>query len=254
MIASIIDLLPLSGKLPNPSISSRCVREFAALTVAQLSSTEKASDKTDTNKPTTFEEKVSYGFGWQFGRQMHKNKFEGMDIEMCIQALRECFNGQASALNEEELNEAYNAVKEKKKAAEKKRTEDYRSLCGTFLEENAKREGVQVTDSGLQYEVLEVGTGEKPNKDSLVKTHYHGTFIDGQVFDSSVTRNEPAEFKLNQVIPGWTEALSMMETGAKWRIAVPYELAYGEAGHPPAIPPYAILVFEIHLIEILEGE
>lgn len=210
------------------------------------------SDSTP-KKPSTFEQKVSYGFGWQFGRQLHQNKFEGMDVEVVVQAIRECFAGQPSLLNEEELNEAYDTVKEKRKAVEKQRTQDYKSLCDRFLEENAKREGVLVTDSGLQYEILEPGEGDKPQATSLVKTHYHGTFIDGQVFDSSITRNEPAEFKLDEVIPGWTEILMMMPVGSKYRVAVPYKLAYGEAGSPPTIPAYATLMFEIHLIEILEA-
>lgn len=210
------------------------------------------SDSTP-KKPSTFEQKVSYGFGWQFGRQLHQNKFEGMDVEVVVQAIRECFAGRPSLLNEEELNEAYDAVKEKRKAVEKQRTQDYKSLCDRFLEENAKREGVLVTDSGLQYEILEQGDGDKPQATSLVKTHYHGSFIDGQVFDSSVTRNEPAEFKLDAVIPGWTEILMMMPVGSKYRVAVPYKLAYGEAGSPPAIPAFATLIFEIHLIEILEA-
>lgn len=203
-------------------------------------------------KPATFEEKVSYGFGWQFGRQLHKNMFEGMDVEFAVQALRECFAGQPSILGEEELNEAFDVVKEKRKAVEKQRTQDYKDLCARFLEENAKREGVLMTDSGLQYEILEAGEGDKPQATSVVKTHYHGTFIDGQTFDSSVTRNEPAEFKLDEVIPGWTEIMMLMPVGAKYRVAVPYQLAYGEAGMPPTIPAFATLIFEIHLIDIIK--
>lgn len=203
-------------------------------------------------KPESYEQKVSYGFGWQFGRQLHKNKFEGMDVEMAVQALRQCFNGEPSMLSESELNEAYDAVKEKRKAVEAERRENYKTLSLRFLEENAKREGVLVTDSGLQYEVLEQGEGQKPGKDQVVKTHYHGTFIDGQVFDSSVTRNEPAKFALNDVIPGWTEIIQMMPVGSKWRVAIPPAMAYGEAGSPPVIPANATLVFDIHLIDIVE--
>lgn len=204
-------------------------------------------------KPSTLEQKVSYGFGWQFGRQLHKNKFPGMDLEACILALRQCFEGQPSMLSEEELNEAYDAVKEKRKEVETQRQADYRKLCAQFLEENARREGVCVTDSGLQYEVLEKGDGVSPEPGSLVRTHYHGSFIDGQVFDSSVTRNEPAEFHVDQVIPGWTEILMMMKEGDKWRVAIPYQLAYGEVGSPPAIPPFATLMFEIHLIKVIKS-
>lgn len=203
-------------------------------------------------KPQSFEQKVSYGFGWQFGRQLHKNKFEGMDIEAAVLALRQCFSGEASLLSDQELNEAYDAVKEKRKQVEKERAENYQQLCQSFLEENAKREGVQVTESGLQYEILEPGSGKKPGAKQLVKTHYHGSFIDGQVFDSSVTRNEPAEFALDQVISGWTEIIQMMPEGSKWRVVVPPSLAYGAAGSPPTIPPNATLIFEIHLIKIVE--
>lgn len=202
-------------------------------------------------KPETYEQKVSYGFGWQFGRQLHKNKFEGMDVEACVLALRQCFAGEPSLLDEAELNKAFDVVKEKRKSVEQERQQNYRQLCVTFLEENARREGVQVTDSGLQYEILEQGNGPKPLLNQVVKTHYHGSFIDGQVFDSSVTRNEPAEFGVDQVIPGWTETLLMMPVGSKWRIAVPYHLAYGEAGSPPTIPPFATLMFELHLIDIV---
>ena len=204
------------------------------------------------SKPETFEQKVSYGFGWQFGRQLHKNKFEGMDIEACVTALRQCFSGEPSMLSESELNEAFDLVKEKRKQVEQQRQSDYRGLCESFLEENAKREGVLITDTGLQYEILEQGDGAIPLANQVVKTHYHGSFIDGQVFDSSVTRNEPAEFQLDQVIAGWTEIMTMMPVGSKWRVVVPYQLAYGEAGSPPVIPPYATLVFEIHLIDIVK--
>ncbi len=115
---------------------------------------------------------------------------------------------------------------------------------------NAARDEVSTTASGLQFEVLESGSGESPNAKSTVVTHYHGTLIDGTVFDSSVQRGEPAEFGVHQVIPAWTEALQMMSVGDKWRIACPPELAYGEQGAGDAIPPNTALVFEIHLLEI----
>jgi len=204
-----------------------------------------------SKKPETFEQKVSYGFGWQFGRQLQKNKFEGMDVEAAVLALRQCYNGEPSLLSENELNEAYDVVKESRKKFEQERAEKYQFLCATFLDDNAKRDGVVTTDSGLQYEILEVGEGDQPNAEQTVKVHYHGSLIDGQVFDSSITRNEPAEFALNQVIPAWTEALQLMAEGSKWRIVVPYHLAYGEAGSPPSIPPKAILIFEIHLMDIV---
>ncbi len=204
-----------------------------------------------STKPESHEAKASYGFGWQFGRQLHKNRFEGLDIEFVIQAMRQCYAGQPSVLSDDEVNEAFDLLKEKRIQIEKERAEKYQTLSQTFLDANAKREGVLVTASGLQYEILEAGNGDIPRDKARLRIHYHGSFIDGQVFDSSITRNEPAEFSLDQVISGWAEALSLMPVGSKWRIVVPPSLAYGEAGYPPAIPPNAALIFEIHLMAIL---
>ena len=209
------------------------------------------TDKSEI-KLDSYEQKVSYGFGWQFGRQLHKNNFEGLDIEAVMTAIKQCYEGQPSLLNDKELDKAYDAVKDKMKQAKADQAKNLKALNKQFLEENAKRDGVIVTASGLQYEILEEGTGDKPSATSVVRTHYHGSFINGQVFDSSVTRNEPAEFALNEVIPGWTEALQMMPVGSKWRIAVPSDIGYGEAGSPPVIPGDSALVFEISLIDIVE--
>jgi FKBP-type peptidyl-prolyl cis-trans isomerase FklB len=120
-----------------------------------------------------------------------------------------------------------------------------------FLDENAKRAEVTVTESGLQYEILTAGEGEKPTAASTVKTHYHGTLIEGTVFDSSYERGQPAEFPISGVIAGWTEALQLMPVGSKWRLAIPYELAYGEQGAGGAIGPFQTLVFDVELLEIL---
>jgi len=120
-----------------------------------------------------------------------------------------------------------------------------------FLDENAKKDGVTVTDSGLQYEVMVDGDGEKPAASSTVRTHYHGMLTDGTVFDSSVDRGEPTEFPVNGVIAGWTEALQLMSVGSKWRLTIPYSLAYGERGAGGAIGPYATLVFEVELLAII---
>lgn len=217
--------------------------------MSDVNATTKNSDSLP--KPESYEQKVSYGFGWQFGRQLQKNRFEGMDVEFAVQALRQCFAGDPSLLSEAELNEAYDVMKERRMKIEKERAEKYKTLCETFMAENAKRDGVVQTDSGLQYEVLEMGTGERPEQKNTVRIHYHGSFIDGQVFDSSITRNEPAEFNLDQVITGWQEALKLMPEGSKWRIFVPPELGYGAAGYPPTIPSGAVLIFEIHFMKIV---
>ncbi len=209
------------------------------------------TDKSEI-KLDSYEQKVSYGFGWQFGSQLHKNNFEGLDINAVITAVKQCYEGQPSLLNDKELDKAYDAVKDKMKQAKADQAKNLKALNKQFLEENAKRDGVIVTASGLQYEILEEGSGATPSSTSIVRTHYHGSFINGQVFDSSVTRNEPAEFALSEVIPGWTEALKMMAVGSKWRIAVPADIGYGEAGSPPVIPGGSALVFEINLLDIIE--
>ena len=120
-----------------------------------------------------------------------------------------------------------------------------------FLEENAKKAGVNVTDSGLQYEILTEGNGNKPSATDKVRVHYTGTLPDGTVFDSSVARGAPAEFPVNGVIRGWVEALQMMPVGSKWKLTIPHELAYGERGAGASIPPFSPLVFEVELLDIL---
>lgn len=210
-----------------------------------------------TNEPNTTanldtdEQKVSYGFGLQFGQQLIQNQFEGLDLDAVILGLQDVFLRKGSSIDQDTLNTAYETVGQKRKQAAEQQAKQMAELGHRFLEENAKREGVETTESGLQYEILESGNGPLPDKKSTVKTHYHGTFIDGQVFDSSVERNQPAEFGVTQVIKGWTEALQLMPVGSKWRLVIPSELAYGSAGSPPTIPPNSVLVFELHLMDIL---
>ncbi len=201
-------------------------------------------------KLSTDEQKVSYGFGLQFGDQLGRNQFEGMDLDAVMAGIAHNFSEQQPLLSSQEMNPAYEAIKNKQQAKAAKLGGKRQALTRQFMEANAARDGVTTTDSGLQYEVLESGSGAKPTTQSTVVTHYHGTLVDGTVFDSSVDRGEPAEFGVSQVIPAWTEALLLMSTGDKWRIACPPNLAYGEQGAGESIPPNTALVFEIHLIDI----
>jgi FKBP-type peptidyl-prolyl cis-trans isomerase FklB len=200
---------------------------------------------------STDEQKVSYGFGLQFGDQMLRNKFDGMDVAAVLAGIQHWFNHQQAVLSDEELNPSYQAIQDQQKAKAAELDDKRRQLAEQFMAANAAREEVTTTASGLQYEVLEAGSGSaSPAASSTVVTHYHGTLVDGTVFDSSVDRGEPAEFGVDQVIPGWTEALQLMTVGDKWRIACPPQLAYGESGAGDTIPPNTALVFEIHLINI----
>lgn len=199
---------------------------------------------------STDEQKVSYGFGLQFGDQLLRNSFEGLDIDAVVAGIQHWYQHQQAAMSDAELNPSYKVIQDRQQAKAAELASKRQALAEQFMKANAERDEVTTTESGLQYEVLESGEGAKPGLTSTVVTHYHGTFVDGQVFDSSVERGQPAEFGVNQVIPGWTEALQLMSVGDKWRIACPPKLAYGEQGAGDAIPPNTALVFEIHLIEI----
>ena len=199
---------------------------------------------------TTDEQKASYGFGLQFGDQLRRNSFEGLELDAVLAGIQHWYNQQQSAIDDGQINASYQVIQARKQARDAELAGKRQQLADIFLEANAAREGVTTTDSGLQYEVLESGDGATPGPTSTVVTHYHGTLLDGTVFDSSVERGDPAEFGVHQVIPGWTEALQMMSVGDKWRIACRPELAYGSRGAGDAIPPNTALVFEIHLIAI----
>lgn len=190
---------------------------------------------------------VSYSLGMNIGQNLKNENIDTLNTVLLAKALSAYLNGDSLALKPAEgaqiVNTYFNEQKEKKALANKVAGEK-------FLEENKKRTGVVVLPSGLQYEVIKTGEGEKPAASDKVTTHYHGTFIDGKVFDSSVERGQPAQFPVNRVIAGWTEALQLMSVGSKWKLFIPYHLAYGEKGYPPKIPPYSALVFEVELISI----
>lgn len=200
---------------------------------------------------TTVEQQASYGIGRQIGDQVASNPFEGLDANAVAQGVVDALEGKEMAVAVEDLRTAFGVINERMQVAQAERAKEASAEGQKFLDENAQREGVTVTESGLQYEVITEGSGEKPTAASTVKTHYHGTLIDGTVFDSSYDRGEPVEFPVGGVIKGWTEALQMMPVGSKWRLAIPYELAYGEQGAGGAIGPFQTLVFDVELLEIV---
>ena len=203
------------------------------------------------NKFESIEQRVSYGVGRQLGDQLRNNPFKDFDTTAVQAGVADALAGQPSQVSEELLNEAFTVVSKKMQELEQAAAKEKAAEGEAFLAENAKRDEVTVTESGLQYEVIATGDGEKPTAASTVRTHYHGSFISGDVFDSSVDRGQPAEFPVGGVIPGWTEALQMMTEGSKWRLYVPYSLAYGEQGSQGAIPPYSTLIFDVELLAII---
>ena len=203
------------------------------------------------NKLETIEQRVSYGVGRQLGDQLRNNPFKDFDVSAVQAGLADAIANTESQVSDEDLNEAFGIVSKKMQELEQAEAKEKSAEGEAFLVENAKREEVTVTESGLQYEVLATGDGEKPTAASTVRTHYHGTFINGDIFDSSVDRGQPAEFPVGGVIAGWTEALQLMTEGSKWRLYVPYGLAYGERGSQGAIPPYATLIFDVELLSVV---
>lgn len=192
---------------------------------------------------------VSYSLGLNIAQNIKSQGMEEVNVEAIAKAFRDVFNDEPTQVDASQagmiLNTYFQNLQANQAAANQEANE-------AFLEENGQRAEVTELPSGLQYEVLEEGSGPVPGEDNRVKVHYHGTNIDGTVFDSSVERGEPVEFGVTEVIPGWTEALQMMPVGSKWKIYVPSGLAYGERGAGQQIQPYATLIFEIELIEIVE--
>ncbi len=190
---------------------------------------------------------VSYCVGMSLGESLKQQNLSNLDLEQLKEGIEAIFKGEAKYSPEAAnkiIQEFLTAESQKKYAKNKKEGEK-------FLSENAKKENVKTLPSGLQYEVLVEGDGEKPSKDNQVTVHYEGRLIDGTVFDSSVKRGEPATFGVSQVIPGWTEALQMMPKGSKYRLYIPEHLAYGATPHPGGpIEPYSTLVFDVELLDV----
>lgn len=204
---------------------------------------------TDLNLSTD-ETRVSYGIGRQLGDQLRENPPPGISLDAVIAGIRDAFSSAESHVSPEDLNASFAVIRERMQAEAQQKAEAAAGEGKAFLADNAKRDGVTTLASGLQYEVLTAGDGVKPTRDDQVRTHYHGTLIDGSVFDSSYQRGQPAEFPVGGVIAGWTEALQLMGVGSKWRLYVPSELAYGAQG-VGSIPPHSVLVFDVELLAVL---
>lgn len=193
-------------------------------------------------------DKFSYGLGMGIGQNLQSMGIKDMNAEDFIKGINDVLAGAKTEMTHAEaqkvVNEHFRKLAEEAYAQNKAAGE-------AFLADNAHKEGVNVLPSGLQYQVITEGSGKKPSATDRVQCHYEGTLIDGTIFDSSIKRGEPAVFGVNQVIKGWVEALQLMQEGAKWRLYIPYDMAYGEHGAGEMIPPYSALIFDVELIKVL---
>ena len=203
--------------------------------------------------PASFQEKISYSMGFEVGNYF---KGAGGDIqqEFLVKGIEDAYKGEKPAMTPEEMQAIQKEFAEKMQAQQKVKMEEMqaanKAAGAKFLEENKKKEGVVVTDSGLQYKVVKQGEGEKAKASDKVKVEYVGTLIDGTEFDSTKAHGEPAQFQVDQVIKGWAEALQLMNVGTKLHLVIPAELAYGENGAAPKIQPNSVLVFDVELLSI----
>ena len=217
-----------------------------------------------TNIPLKTEaDSVSYAIGLSNGYQVRAG-FDEANVDLFIQGLRNGVDSTNMLIEQDKINAVIQTYFKKRQQEEMKKKQeeaakiaeekyaDVKAAGEKFLAENISKEGVETTESGLQYMVLKAGSGEKPEATSKVKVHYHGTTVDGTVFDSSVDRGQPSEFGVNQVIPGWIEGLQLMSVGSKYKFFIPQELAYGAQNRSKEIKPFSALIFEVELLEIVK--
>ena len=199
-------------------------------------------------------EKASYGIGINIGHSLKAQNIPDLNVDNMFTGIKDALEDREMRVSKEELIAAFTEIQKKEAEEKSKLAEDNLKKGESFLAENKKQQGVKVTESGLQYKIIQEGTGSKPKADDVIVANYRGSLIDGTEFDSSYKRNEPVEFPVNRVIPGWTEALQMMPEGSKWQLFIPAKLAYGEFSPTPAIPPNSTLVFEVELLKVKPAE
>lgn len=223
---------------------------MGCLLVPTLTTTSMTAD--DAKKPESLEERVSYSYGLMIAKQLTERGID-LDFDQFATAFKTVLEEGEPLLSDDEVSDTLDTYS--KILAEKSATGVDRETLDAgkkFLEENLKKDGIKRTASGLQYEVIKEGDGAQPAAVDVVEVHYHGTLLDGTVFDSSVDRGETTSFPLNRVIPGWTEGLQLMKEGGKYRFFIPYDLAYGERGAGADIKPYSTLIFEVELFKVGE--
>lgn len=220
---------------------------FVTLSVPAFAQSEKGAEDKDVSN-----EKISYVIGYDLFTKV-KSNYGKVDVDAFFKGIQDAVEGDPS-MGDKEMKEAMAMFKQKLRQEQMQKTQKAlkknKAAGAAFMDENKGKEGVKTLENGIQYIVLKEGTGKSPEKTDKVKCHYKGMTIDGKVFDSSYKRGEPAEFKLDQVIQGWTETIPMMKTGGKWKIFIPADLAYGNRGAGKVIEPGSTLIFEVELLSI----
>lgn len=201
------------------------------------------------DKPKTEKEIFSYAVGYQIGQGFKRDGLE-IDTKTMSTAINDVMNGKAPSLTVEEMRSAMENAQKILIAKRQAMAEEAKSNGEKFLAENGKKEGVVTRKSGLQYKIISTGKGKQAKENGSITAHYEGRLINGEVFDSSYRRGEPATFNINQVIPGWKEVIPLMREGDKWQVFIPSNLAYGERGQAPIIGPNEALIFDIELVKV----
>ncbi len=227
---------------------------YALFGLMLVAGTAAADQKTEL---TTEAQKLSYALGLDLGAYF-KNLGEDLDLSVIAKGIDASYNGKETLMTKEEAAKVQQqfAARQQEKQVQKvvEMTAANKAAAAKFLKENKGKDGVKTTASGLQYKVIKKGTGKKPAATDTVKVHYKGKLLDGTEFDSSYKRNQPAEFRIDQVIPGWTEAMQLMNVGSVFELFIPPELAYGDRGAPPVIEPGSMLIFEVELLDVTPAE
>lgn len=211
-------------------------------------------DSETSVKLDTPAQKASYGIGLNMGKSLAQEGMDDLDSAAVAQGIDDALNKQEQRLTDEELMEAFAFLQTRAEERMVEMNQEAVAAGEKFLEDNAKREGVKTTESGLQYEVIKQADGAQPTANDVVTVHYEGSLVDGTVFDSSIKRGSPIDLPVGGVIPGWVEGLQLMHVGEKYKLYIPSELAYGEQSPSPLIPANSVLVFELELLGIKGDE
>ncbi len=226
----------------------RLAASVAVLSLVLAGCDNKAADSAELKTPA---QKASYGIGLSMGKNLSQEGMDDLDSQAVALGIEDALAKKDQRLTDEELMEAFGFLQARAQERLSALNDAAAKAGADFLAENAKREGVQTTESGLQYEVIKKAEGAQPKVSDVVSVHYQGTLVDGSVFDSSIERGEPVEFPVGGVIPGWVEGLQLMKVGEKYKFYIPSELAYGAQSPTPAIPANSTLVFEVELLDIV---